>query len=267
MPRVLPARPSLEQLKNQAKDLLAAHRRGDLDAQARLHRWFPPPAAPEGTEPPALRLNHAQLAIAREHGFSSWSRLAAWVAREEVPASLAAQVELLGVRGWRVISAAQKALAEAGDAGIAAAIEGLSHPNPRVRMGAAAFMDHHADDSCVEKLLDLILHDPVPYVRRVALHALECQKCKPKPLTKDVTEVLLQVARKDPSPRVRYFALYGLGQQRHDPRIVEALSTALREEPNPKARGAAHVALKRQSPDYRQETIRRAREGSLDRPA
>ena len=286
MVRLLPAHPSLEQLKNQAKDLLAAYRRGEPDARARLQRWFPdqdgapggplspaPGTPPETGTPPTsavaartLRLSNAQLTIAREHGFPSWARLAAWVAREELPDDLATQVELLGVRSWRVVRAATDALTRAGAAGAASAIEGLSHPSPRVRRGAADFMDHHADDSCVAKLADLALHDPVPYVRRTAVHALLCQRCKPAPLTTDVVPWLMHVAREDPSHRVRLSALWGLGQQGRDARVVEMLSTFLRQEDDLSLRSAAHQALRRQSPEYRQETAQRARAASMATP-
>ena len=50
-------------------------------------------------------------------------------------------VEQLGSRDSCL--AAESALASRGEAGLAAAIWGLSHPNVRVRGGCAAFMDHH----------------------------------------------------------------------------------------------------------------------------
>jgi hypothetical protein len=265
MVRPLPLRPSLEQLKHQAKDLFAAYRRGDADARARLGRWFAEAAATTGATDRPVRLAQAQLAIAREYGFPSWARLTAWLARGEIPGAMAARVELLGVRDWRVGRATREALAAAGAAGGAAALEGLSHPNPRVRRGAADFLDHHADDRCVAKLSELAVNDPVPYVRRVAVHALLCQRCKPAPLTADVMPLLVRVAREDPSPRVRSSALWGLGQQRPDARAVEALAAVLREEASHDLRRAAHQALKRQSLEYREQAARRAREASLSR--
>jgi ankyrin repeat protein len=63
----LPARPSLEQLRKQAKDLLRAARGGDGDAIARLRAATADPKTPILTD--------AQLVIAREHGFPSWPRL------------------------------------------------------------------------------------------------------------------------------------------------------------------------------------------------
>ncbi len=76
----LPARPSLDHLRRQARDLLRAARAGDTTAVSRI--W-----AVAG----ALTLASAQLAVAREYGFASRTRL-----RDEVTArtaSLARQAE------------------------------------------------------------------------------------------------------------------------------------------------------------------------------
>lgn len=70
----LPASPSLEQLRKQAKELARAHRAGDSGAVARVKAQHPRPAGP-------LKLSEAQLVIAREHGFPSWPRLRAYVDR------------------------------------------------------------------------------------------------------------------------------------------------------------------------------------------
>ena len=55
----LPAAPSLEHLRKQAKDLVREREAG----------------------PEPLRLSEAQLAVAREYGFASWPRLKAYVER------------------------------------------------------------------------------------------------------------------------------------------------------------------------------------------
>jgi len=65
----LPDRPSLEQLRKQAKDLLRAARSGDASALARLSSTMP------AAERPPITLARAQLAIARDYGFASWPRL------------------------------------------------------------------------------------------------------------------------------------------------------------------------------------------------
>lgn len=74
MTRSLPDRPSLEFLKNQAKDLLRAARAGDSAARERLSLI----SRNESAEPSnrfTVRLADALHAIAREYGFSSWPSL------------------------------------------------------------------------------------------------------------------------------------------------------------------------------------------------
>ena len=68
--RHLPVRPDLDQLRHQAKDLLAAVRRGDPSAAAELRKHHP-----EAVEPGAAKLADAQLALARSYGVASWPRL------------------------------------------------------------------------------------------------------------------------------------------------------------------------------------------------
>jgi hypothetical protein len=74
----LPAAPSLEQLRNRARDLQRAHRAADPAARARLAAH-----APEVDASGLLKLSTAQLVVAREHGFASWPRLRGYVARVE----------------------------------------------------------------------------------------------------------------------------------------------------------------------------------------
>ena len=63
----LPARPSLEHLKKQAKRLHKFAHNDDADALYRIGPYFGDPAQ--------ITLQQAQLVIAREYGFSSWTRL------------------------------------------------------------------------------------------------------------------------------------------------------------------------------------------------
>jgi hypothetical protein len=60
----LPEKPHLDHLRGQAKDLLAAFRAADSEAVAELGGISSSPS-----------LSHAQLAIARRYGFSSWTKL------------------------------------------------------------------------------------------------------------------------------------------------------------------------------------------------
>lgn len=63
-PRSLPARASLHQLRRQAKDLHHAAASGDPDALSKFAAFSK-----------AVSLTSAQLVVAREYGFSSWTRL------------------------------------------------------------------------------------------------------------------------------------------------------------------------------------------------
>jgi ankyrin repeat protein len=65
--RTLPARPSLDQQKKLAKDLLRALRAGDPEAAARMRAELPDKAE--------LSLTDAQYVLAREYGFASWREL------------------------------------------------------------------------------------------------------------------------------------------------------------------------------------------------
>jgi Lon protease-like protein len=87
MKKELPARPSLEHLKSQAKDLLDAHQKGDAEALARVRDALP---AARGKGDFALKLHDAQSVVAREYGFPSWNELREHVLRTpEIIAALA----------------------------------------------------------------------------------------------------------------------------------------------------------------------------------
>ena len=68
----LPARPDLDQLRHQAKDLLHAAQHGDPGAITRINAVSD-----------RIMLSTAQLALAREHGFASWARLKLEVERRD----------------------------------------------------------------------------------------------------------------------------------------------------------------------------------------
>ena len=72
----LPPRPNLDHLKYQARDLLKAFEQGNSDSEERFRRHVPrfrvPSEHVRALEP---TLVEAQLVVAREYGFSSWSRL------------------------------------------------------------------------------------------------------------------------------------------------------------------------------------------------
>jgi hypothetical protein len=69
--REFPVRPSIEQLRKQARELLRAMHRGEPAALAELRAFSPRPVKP--TE---VKLSHAQNVLARSCGLTSWHRLA-----------------------------------------------------------------------------------------------------------------------------------------------------------------------------------------------
>ena len=96
--RRLPPQPSLEQLRKQAKDLLAEYVAGDPAAIAEVHRFERHP------HPAAFALHDAQRVLARAYGYESWAKLKAFVNGASV-ARLAEAVQAGDVAdGKRVIA-------------------------------------------------------------------------------------------------------------------------------------------------------------------
>ena len=242
--RPLPQNPSLEQLKRQAKDLLESLHQEDPRTFQRFSRCFQ--VTPENRD--TFKLTQAQLVLAREQGFASWQQLRAWVTDRTLPTSPEALVQLLGSRTSRVRAAVQVQLESRGKAGVDAAIAGLSDPDPRVRCGAADFMDHHADEDCADKLRDMALNDPVPYVRDMALHALGCQRCKPEPLAVDILDILILRAKTEDSWKKRRGNVWSLAQRNMDPGVKEALQYIVEHDPHPEVVRAARYAMTRKRP-------------------
>ncbi len=72
MSKSLPARPNLEQLKHQAKDLLKSLKSGEAIAHQRFEEHHPQPSK---SATATRSLSDAQLVIAREYGFLTWAKL------------------------------------------------------------------------------------------------------------------------------------------------------------------------------------------------
>jgi hypothetical protein len=266
VPRTLPTPASLEQLKNQARDLLRAYRACDPGAVRRIQQQ---PIAPASPPTAPVKLASALHVLAREYGFESWPKLKQHVqsviVTEQQNVPLEQQVERLGSRDWRVVLPADEALVRAGKAGLDAAVVGLGHASPRVRRGCAGFLDHQGTDECVDALRQAALLDPVPAVRRTAIHALGCQKCKPRPLTGDLVELLAQVALSDGNVKVRQEAVWVLGVQPRDSRAASTLKQILGADTDRALLKLAHHALKRQDPEYRRSVDDRARAQGMAR--
>jgi len=76
MPKNLPPNPSMEYLRKEAKDLLEAHRRGDLSVLPILRNLRDLRGAPDDVVlKHPLTFQAAQLCLAIEYGFRDWDGL------------------------------------------------------------------------------------------------------------------------------------------------------------------------------------------------
>ena len=271
MSHALPPHPNLDQLKQQAKDLLKACRAGDPAAR---HRFATLGAGPAPARPLRPVLADAQHVIAHHYGFASWPRL-----KYHVESVLAARPPLPGrrARQQRIQAMAERLLAAAQQPAlppvfqalfvpgrdmlamraflverdtlaivIDALLRGAADTSAHTRYLAAQAMDTFADARCAEPLRRL-LHDPVPRVRWAALHSLACDDCKIQPLHKPHNLVLTVagMALHDPSIRVRRVAAWELGQFLPDKTAQAALETLLAQETDPAIRRNVQAGLKR----------------------
>lgn len=113
--KLLPVRPSLEHLKSQAKDLLAAIRREDVAAFVRVRQSLP---AAYGATDAAIRklglaLHDAQSIIAREYGASSWTELRDQVTAKAAGIGAATLRELMARQGVELGPVVEAALVAA----------------------------------------------------------------------------------------------------------------------------------------------------------
>jgi hypothetical protein len=92
-PSPLPARPSLEQLRKQAKELLRAYRVNDTIAVERFRACIPRLADPGLLN--EMILADAQFVLAREYGFANWAELVHHVAATQLAEDRLGQFEQL----------------------------------------------------------------------------------------------------------------------------------------------------------------------------
>lgn len=124
-------------------------------------------------------------------------------------------------------------------------LEGLKLPDAKWRYEAVGMVDRFGDDRCVEPLSRL-LTDPVPRIRRMALHSLGCQHCKITPLQSctDYLPQIIEVSLHDPSVQVRRHAVYTLAEYHTDPRALSALQKMQATDPDARVRSYAEALLK-----------------------
>jgi HEAT repeat protein len=249
-PKKLPSKPNLEHLKTQAKALLRATLQQDATALERVNAF---------TSSQDLKLADAQFVIAQEYGFPNWARLKTYVkalqpmpkasSRKAFVHDLAAHMleaarvgdlkflaEKLLLMPLRDILALRERVVQLGMHSqlVDGLLAGLKSPDDRVRYACAGALDHLADERCAAPLEEL-LSDPVPRVRRAALHSLSCEACKLQPLMGrgDLIPRLIEIAFNDSNSRVRGAAAVALCDTCNDPRAVAALQSLLPLETNP----------------------------------
>jgi hypothetical protein len=85
MSKSLPPHPSLDHLKNQAKQLQKSHKAGDLEACGRIQRFLPRlgKQSVEDIRKTRVSLQEAQHVVACEYGFRNWTGLVASFATSE----------------------------------------------------------------------------------------------------------------------------------------------------------------------------------------
>lgn len=225
-------RPDLARLKAAARQLQRAAAAGDPEALRRI-------GLPEGG---AVKLAHAQRALAREAGFANWAQLKAHVEARAAKRREAARRRAERQADARALAAAWLALGEPGDPAafgpalavgkrrleaartvmradpdaygrfVAALVAGLADPRPRVRFECAHALDQFGDAACRPALIAL-MDDPVPKVRWMAMHALTCHGCGEGAVAADpaLEARMARHALEDPSIQVRRHAAVALG--------------------------------------------------------
>jgi ankyrin repeat protein len=89
MPKQLPARPNLEQLKKQAKLILKGHKEADPQTLKRIQEHHPRwrKSSEAALQKARFTLADAQLVLANEYGFATWAKLKAHVLLHETAPS------------------------------------------------------------------------------------------------------------------------------------------------------------------------------------
>lgn len=125
--RELPPRPSLEQYKKQAKDLVKQHKSGDAETLQRLKQVHPRFHGLQDADIARTKftLTDAQFVIAREHGFESWPKFAK-------------QIEILNLQRDASLANPVNAFIDAG----CVPLDGSSHGAGTLDSAQAILADH-----------------------------------------------------------------------------------------------------------------------------
>lgn len=143
--------------------------------------------------------------------------------------------------------AASSRLREFGPAAREAVEAGLLADDPTLRAQCALLIDRLAGNDSFELML-LLLDDPHPSVRRHALHALACDRCKSDdvcslPRRQMIIEAV-RMLEKDPDAHVRAIALEVLARWVHEDEAARtAIERAAQGDPAPGNRKKAKCYL------------------------
>jgi HEAT repeat protein len=149
-------------------------------------------------------------------------------------------VQDLGVRHRS--KAARRELMRRGPEATRALQRGLSDSNPAVRVGCCVVLDHHLDALTIPDLLANVAHEDAQ-VRRWAMHALACDRCKEgecRPGENDTVPLAMRMLTDDVDYQVRTAAVRALGPSAHTrDDVVHALQRAHAQDPHPLVRKVA----------------------------
>jgi HEAT repeat protein len=129
-----------------------------------------------------------------------------------------------------------------------ALLDGLRNGPPSVRRWCAVVLDHAPHDDQIEQALVEAASDPNKKVRKAALHALSCARCKPDGcLTSDGVGTLIEAMLHDRSYGVRRNAAGSLmwGQHGDSERVTSAFQDVLNRDTDSELRKRAAWALAR----------------------
>jgi hypothetical protein len=139
------------------------------------------------------------------------------------------------------------------------------HPNAKVRRECLGVLDHHANDASSEVFRAVVLFDPVPHVRVIALHGLACERCRVGALcVEDTVTDLIHVLDTDENARVRHEAVLVIARLgRRDPRVLHVLTRIARDDADPLVRTLASAAVDGRGRDVRSRKALRRRERAV----
>ena len=119
---------------------------------------------------------------------------------------------------------------------------GLTADDFKVRVGCLKVLDHTMDEAAVPEMIANLDH-PEGEVRKWALHALACDRCKEgacRPGEDDVIPIALRMLAEDRSRGVRSMAVQMLGPSVHrHPDVATALERARDTDSHPVVRKVA----------------------------